>query len=665
MQPPFRPAAGRKLGAAGPSRRLELHIGYPTPQAHLPLSMFAQLARILQPVGGWNGTGPSLLAWALGLAILQSWGQGTDRDWADFLALAFVAAGVWGTGAWHRARPLPWVADLTVLARRLRRKWWPQRPSLGLDFRREPPVPSGIPRVYWIAPLASLVLLTVALMGSAPLGWEGAGHWPQGPRAWGTGGPYLAYLAYIGVLWGLAVGLGFFALSLTFSTLHEYFLARRRSGKDTDNRTELRAHLVLVLDLIICIGFLPIGLAMGILVGTGALNVLLCLWPKPEPKIFLWRMEHGQMRALHGRTRYLLLGAWPFALCAGLVLLLRGSWLGPARGLEGMPLSGWLASFCAWACATASLTMLVKQWLALHWNRRFHPARSPHPVIHVQGLLTDQERKQTRRILGQQGLGVQFSGKARADHIPVRIPFEEQGKAQSDDAANDAASPAAKEKPKTWPLAMSLEQLHKGEFRMLLLRRWQLQCRRLVLRGLQRLFKQAARHKAKPGEGFWIGIHHACVPGLIRDQDENEEAPTEEAGRFDEELIGSPYHELFPPVVRRQFYRMARDLQVDLIFVAKGVQFSGVRSVFQTLFEVHDIFGGEEPIGEHHFAGLHKVRVLVQEVEGSGGLRAKALREPDFTEIGRARVLLVLPNRGGGGERLRVPQKGDLVPAGF
>ena len=99
-----------------------------------------------------------------------------------------------------------------------------------------------------------------------------------------------------------------------------------------------------------------------------------------------------------------------------------------------------------------------------------------------------------------------------------------------------------------------------------------------------------------------------------------------------------------------------------MIYVADGVRFPGLRGVFHTLFEIHDIFGGSERIQERHFAGLHNVRVVIQDVERSGSVLPKSFREPDYAEVGRARILFICPNHGSSKDPVSLPTSGGRVP---
>jgi len=145
-------------------------------------------------------------------------------------------------------------------------------------------------------------------------------------------------------------------------------------------------------------------------------------------------------------------------------------------------------------------------------------------------------------------------------------------------------------------------------------------------------------------------------------RDHWEESESEGIRSLDQGMIGRPFRDVFPRAVRQQYHKLMGDLRLDLMFVADGVRFSGVRQVLLTLFELHDVYGGEQSAQEHHFAGLHNVRVLIQDVHG-GSAAPKVFREPDYAEIGRARILMLVPNRGGFRWQAPVHAPSDRVPA--
>ncbi len=593
----------------------------------------------LKATRGWNANVLSLLAWAVLAALAQAWGAEAQSDWADAGPLLVFALGALGTWWWHREVELAWVHEGGVWLRRWHRKALRLRPRLGIDFRRTPPVPSAIPPGYWAGPLLALAL-GLAAWGShtwAPLGLRRA-LVPDG---------YLAYLGVITLLWGFALWLTAFAVIFVFAQLHAWFELRRRLSDGARGHYEAHLHLLLALDLVLCWTFAPTAWAMGVLCAAGLVCGLLWSAPQPEREAQLWRTRAGELRSFSVRRRNLLVGAWPLLSCAAVVWLLRGNWFGPAIAPDSMPVSAVLAKICAWSCAAGASLLAVRQVVRFLRDLRSHPARRQPPVVHVAGFVNETEQRETRRALRQQGLQARFRGEPQAHHVAVVVAVPELD-----------SSPSSHEEPR-WPLPIELADLQSGVRRVVLVRRWQTQCRRVLLRRFQALYKGATSQAYVYGEGFWVGMQHMSFPWLMRDQWEDDE--TTRGQVLDGGMIGRPYRDVFPATVRQYYHQVTRDVQVDLIFVGDGVRFSGLRLVFQTLFELHDVYAGEVRAEEHHFAGIHNVRVLIQDVEAEAA-PPRSLREPDYTEIGRARILLVLPNRGKDRERSSVPAVGDRAP---
>jgi hypothetical protein len=187
-------------------------------------------------------------------------------------------------------------------------------------------------------------------------------------------------------------------------------------------------------------------------------------------------------------------------------------------------------------------------------------------------------------------------------------------------------------------------------------RRLEIQYRRSLTRGLEKLFKHGARWKWNKGTGFWIGLQHWFIYGLTRDEDESE---------FGESVIGLPYHRVFPRAARHHFREITQALQIDLIYVEDGVTFRRLVRVLRVMFEIFDMHGGRQKAEDRHFLGLPGVRVLVEEFELGQATNFDAghgYREPDYDEIGRARLLLVLKDRGEDVDRVEVPDESTGTP---
>jgi hypothetical protein len=183
--------------------------------------------------------------------------------------------------------------------------------------------------------------------------------------------------------------------------------------------------------------------------------------------------------------------------------------------------------------------------------------------------------------------------------------------------------------------------LAADELRFRLDRRFHVVKRRQFHRAFRRLFLHARSREHPHGTGYVFSPHVWLLTGLVRDADE----PEGTRGRrsmFSARVIGPPYARLFPSRVRRYLGEVLRALEVDLVFWEDAIEWVEIRAVLGVLFETYD--QGRFPAEERHFAGLPRVRVLIQsdEDEDEAGDQPGAVR---------ARVLLVLRDRGGPARR--------------
>jgi hypothetical protein len=211
-----------------------------------------------------------------------------------------------------------------------------------------------------------------------------------------------------------------------------------------------------------------------------------------------------------------------------------------------------------------------------------------------------------------------------------------------------------------WPLELKSETLDDPENLKRFARRHEVQCRRVLVRRLEMLFKRAKRRNFKRGEGFWIGLHLWFVPGLTRDT--GEEDTDFEEGTIVDEVIGPPYHKVLPRPARHYFHRVMKALEVDLIFVEDGVPFRRFRRVLDCLFEVFDISGDTRRAEEKHFVGIPGIRVVIHDFDPDSPYRSGTYPEPDYEDIGRARILHVFVDRGGADEPVDVPVDSESEP---
>ena len=193
-------------------------------------------------------------------------------------------------------------------------------------------------------------------------------------------------------------------------------------------------------------------------------------------------------------------------------------------------------------------------------------------------------------------------------------------------------------------------------------RRLEIQCRREILRPLQKLFRRAARQRGKRGTGIWITLQHWFVLGLSRDSNGDESFDRETT--ILDEIVGPPYFQIFTGRSRRHFQRMTDALRVDLIFVENGVSFQRLVRVLRMMFEIYDVHGGRQKAEEMHFAGLPGVRVLIHNFDFSDSPRhgRSHYPEPDYEDVGRARILHIFKDRGEETVETPIPESWEGTP---
>jgi hypothetical protein len=201
-----------------------------------------------------------------------------------------------------------------------------------------------------------------------------------------------------------------------------------------------------------------------------------------------------------------------------------------------------------------------------------------------------------------------------------------------------------------WPIAVSLRALGLPELQELLRRRDIVQRRRALRRGVARLFRHAGRRHFSKGSGFWLAPHLWYVPGMSRDTDEG---ATDAEGAVVVEIVGPMYARVFPHPARQHLHQVLGRLEVDLIYVEDGVGMRGVRRVLEGIFRHFDEDDGR--LEDRHLRAIRGVRCIVHDFDFDRPLRRKAYPEPDYEELGRARILHVFRDRGDHEELPEIP----------
>jgi hypothetical protein len=557
-------------------------------------------------------------------------------DLHDLLALFTVIVMAIAIVFRHRRSPLKWVASIAAAGRRA--GTWLRRSTfeIGLDLRGAPRVRRGSPPiVVWLAAVLATWAIAAALL--APV-------CPHGLRPAAAGVFYLGYLAILSGVWLGLMALGLLAAFLPFALIHDRCIGSFIGPGPRPRKREYAALASYFGTLAIVGTILPVAFALAWCGLILAAYLLVCWLPTRGDVRFLWR-PYGTIR-----VRSLPWGAWvtweflliTLAIFALVLTALGDRIAGTGLGPEAMPVTALLGLILAWLAPGALTALLIHITLG-RWR---DPARPARPLAHVAGAIAGR-RIALRRLFYRQGWAVRF-GPAVPGGNDVEVILVE------------AKLPTTNDEPR-WPLPVTLSELQSdaGLWERLR-RRAEIQARRRVIGGLERLFKLAAGRPSRGGSGYWVAPHLWFIAGLMRDGDDE---PDLADNTILSRTAGPPYHRVLPRAARHHMYRMMRALQVDLIFVEDGVGFRRLRKVLRVLFEVYDIHAGRRPAEEVDFRGLPGTRVLIHDFQFDEPFRSEVYPEPKYDYLGRARILHVFRDRGEQEEPLESPFDYSHTPA--
>ena len=572
-----------------------------------------------------------------GLVILEIAGRQTTSDWYDVGVASVLGALAFLIVHRHYHNPIPWmqpVVDAGAWAWNRLKIWLVE---IGYDLRNNPPVRRGLPTI--LLAFAGLLVAWAALLAIF------RDAFPQSLRYFGTNYFYLGYLTVMTAIWAaMLVGI---CLSFYFTVglIHDDLASGDHGFAQGPSRAALGLSLFALLLLGSRVFYLWEVLA-ACLAAWCALALAAVLAGERDVQ-FLWR-PRGSVRVRSvsaGQCAVImyLLGA---VIAVNLVLTSSGIliWNNTPPARTDMPLTIALGTILAWVLL-ALLCTLTWQTI-LNWWR--NPARFCRRVIHVRGAAAPSQRREIRRRFPRSLWRVQFD--SETPH-PCAVQIELVEPARSE----------AHEFEPVWPLKISFDDLDDSAVLDRLERRSDIQARRRMMTGLERIFKCAQRRKYRNGHGFLLAPHLSLFFGMRRDE------PEPEPGPFDSYMVvestGPPYHRAFPRLTRFVAHRMLRALQVDIIFVEDGVSFRRFSRVMRRLFELYDKHDGHRPVCDRDFVGLHGTRVLVYEMQFDNQFESNVYPEPKFVALGRARVLLVFRDRSEHEELVEPPFDASRTPA--
>ena len=579
--------------------------------------------------------------WVLVLTVMEIHGRSSKSDLADAISLfellllfclTLMLDFRWVSGILSRIGSNIRGLIVNLFERRL---------LLGLDLRKEPPVPQVLPK-RWRVVTGSLLLIVLLLITFC-------GYLPSSPRIWLHGRFYLGYLFLLATVW-VAVSLTIFLMGfVAWAGIHDYFISRHTGAGLRNKRAESITHIALLVLGLVCAIQLPASTPLAIYVVLLLTWTVCCLCCR-DGFMLLWKKRNGdEVTAVNGHLAQWLSWFVPMLFAGLLIMLTRGHVLLPQGPITvaqmQMPITTALGIILSWA-VVGGMAATVLNGITMFRLRIALRSHRPHlPCLHVSEVSSRQEKAEIRDLVRPHGWKVRFAP-AKPDRSDVKVRWCQDLTEQEPD----------------WPLAVTKTSLVDPQTLNRLARRDEIQSRRLMLSGLERIHKRSARLKDRPGTGSWIGLQHWFVLGMTRDK-ESDFTQDREATAVSS-IIGPPFHKVIPAHARRHFRQITSALAIDLIFVEDGISFRRLTRVFRVMFEIYDVHGGARQAEEQDFNGLPGVRVMLHEfslIETTHQVE-RGYPEPDYEDIGRARILHVFKDRGEHEEWEPLPWETDDVP---
>jgi len=573
------------------------------------------------------------------LAAIEIVGHQCQSDWEDAILACGLAAVALTTVRYHGRSRLPWFEVLLGGGRFVRSVWRRYSFVVGIDLRCQPPIAGRCPGPIRMA--VGVIAIWAVLMAM------GASHFPADARALAVQVCYVGYLALLIALWcvlilGIAVG-----AFVPAAMIHDYFVSRHTSQESRPLWPELSCtfayfgvivlgSFLLPLWVVFILGFVP--LVILLLVGfMGQVRDAQILWMYHREKT-IWAVP------LRSWIMYQATGVT--LLAAGLQLVACGSAiLGGESESETMPITAWLGQVLVWL-APGLVWSVFGQFVGALLR---DPARPYRPALHVSGEPLGRDRETVLRFFENRGWKVS-TGPLNTDPMNVSVQLVSEPCEPSDDASSQ------------WPLRVTRPELVSEAVCWRLERRLQILQRRQLVSGLRKLYKIAARRKRAAGMGYWIAPHLWFIQGMSRDT-EDKNLPWRESTIL-ADTIGPHYHRVLGQAARHHAHEILRAVEVDIILVEDGVGFRLFCRVLRMLFEVYDIHGGRQRAQEMHFTGIPGVRVILHDYQLDNPFKSETYPEPDYQDLGRARILHIFRDRGEQEDPLEIPSDDTRIPVG-
>lgn len=566
------------------------------------------------------------------LAGLEMFGRHAGSDLHDAIGGAVLVGILTCIGIRHRHQPILWVKKLgyfvwycSTLGERFKF-------DIGPDLRGEPYIRKGIPLITYALVAFFAVWISLALVA-----WS---IWPDGFRSASIQVFYLGYLTGLIFLWGLLFVAILGGVYLPVVLIQRIIPKDRNSGEPHLSRRQLAVVALYLVATITASYMLP---SWPMFCACGVAVLVAWAWQTispqtPERLSFIWRNRRGgEVRSVSLPQATFILVSLLSMLLAALVATTTGGGLFPSAIESNIPLTKMMGNWVAWLIPGFYLSLAVFAIL----SRRHNPAI---PVIPVLNLANPLKVSATalNQLSRQHGWETNFSVPERT-HVSAVVVEPEKSEATEFDP--------------NWPLNVSTDDLAGNLVWDRFSRRAEIQHRRLITKGIERLFRDVKERRFSAGHGYWFAPHLWFVTGLTRD-----EVTTDGEPGFFSEIVGAPFRELFNISTRHYLYNLLRNAQVDLIFVEDGVNFRNVIRVFRRLFELADKQPGRRT-EDVHFSGLTKVKVMFHDLDIDEPFASETYPEPKFHPLARVRVMHLFKDRGEQDEPLETPFDFDYSPA--
>jgi hypothetical protein len=553
------------------------------------------------------------------LAGIELLGRHCQADWQDALLGIVLALLVAAITRRHMQRPLAWVDRLNLLGRGMQFLWRRYSCTVGIDLRGRPPLSYRVPGPLLVA-VAALAIWTI-LMAVA------ARHFPSDARAIAVQVCYLVYLVSLMVLWAACL-VGILVGIIPALMIHDWFAGTFTGPGRRPLWPELCTIAGYFIALTVAAVCLPLWVPFVFSVAPLILLMLAGLARSLGDAQMVWRYKGRGSISVMPLHSWLTLQAAIFTLLAvDLGMTTCGaSLVGFDTGITTMPITMLLGKAVAWM--TPGFLWCIIGHLA--WAKACDPARPYRPVLHLQGDLDPVNRRSILQFFHVRGW------KIRTSHASPR-PLDVCVQLVRD------PTPIAEDADVTWPMQVRALDLLDPDVYWRLERRLSVLQRRQLLAGIRKLFKVAARRKYANGTGYWVAPHLWPILGLCRDTDDDDF--NDRDSTILSHTIGPHYRRVLAHAARHHAYQILSGVEVDMILVEDGVGFQRFRRVLRMLFEVYDIHGGRRRAEELHFVGVRGIRVIIHEFRLDNPFQSDVYPEPDYEDLGRARILHIFRDR--------------------